>query len=67
MSIRFQWQKNILGTSNPFNGDYLECFDRVPNIGEHVYFSSFKHKVLDVITELRGWEVSYTVVLERGM
>lgn len=62
MKIRFVFKSRYL--KNPFNGDYLECFERVPCIGESVCFDKCnKYLVLDVITELEGWKPKYTVVL----
>lgn len=64
-STKFKWENRWSNRKDPFNGDYITSFDRVPNIGEHVCFDGVnKYKIVDVITELRGWDDFYTIILE---
>lgn len=63
MNVRFVFtDKRVM--KNPFNGDYIEWNGRIPSIGEHVCFDKCnKYEVSDVIHELAGWNLKYTVVL----
>lgn len=63
-TTRFRWKTR--GCKDPFNGEYIKALNRVPNIGEHISFTGHPtpYKVVDVITELKGWETYYTIVLD---
>lgn len=65
MKIRFQWDNRSTSMRAPFNGEYLEFFERVPNIGEHVCWDKVnQYKVVKIVNELIGWEVYYTIILK---
>lgn len=63
---RFRWKSNITKRPKLFNGEYITAFTRIPNIGEHIILTGHPvpYKVVDVITELKGWNDYYTIVLE---
>lgn len=64
MKIRFKFMRNI-AQKDPFNGDYIEWNGRIPNINEHVCFDKCnKYEVVDVIHNLVGWSVMYTIMLK---
>lgn len=64
VNVRFVFANNHV-MKNPFNGDYIEWNGRIPSINEHVCFDKCnKYKVSDVIHELVGWNLKYTVVLQ---
>lgn len=64
MKVCFKFALNIV-RKNPFNGDYIEWDGRIPNIGELVCFDQCnKYEVGDVIHELVGWKVRYTIMLK---
>lgn len=64
VKVRFVFaDKRVM--KNPFNGDYIEWDGRIPSINEHVCFDkcNLKYEVADVIHELVGWNLKYTVIL----
>ena len=62
---KFKYKNNLAWHKSPFNGKYITALTRIPNIGEHICFDGANYyKVVDVITELKGWECFYTIVLE---
>ena len=62
---RFVYKNKLAWQKNPFNGKYITALTRIPNIGEHICLDGANHyKVVDVITELKGWECSYTIILD---
>lgn len=65
MKARFQWYKNLnnIHKQNPFRGEYLE-FERIPNVGENIFFSNTKYTVKNIMTEIRGWKFYYTIYIE---
>lgn len=65
-TIRFKWSNNITNKTEPFLGDYITVLSRVPNIGEHISFNGHPtpYKVVDIISEIRGWDDYYTIVIE---
>lgn len=64
-STKFKWNNK---TKRPqlFNGEYITVLSRIPNIGEHISFTGhpIPYKVVDVITELKGWNDYYIIVLD---
>lgn len=63
-STRFKWKNHNDTRPNPFNGQYITALKRIPTIGEHVCFDGAnQYEVIDVITELRGWDDFYTIVI----
>lgn len=64
-STRFKWKDKIANRKDPFDGKYITALERVPNIGEHVCFDGAnQYEVVDVITQLKGWDDYYTIVLK---
>lgn len=65
MNVRFQWDDRSTSMRAPFNGEYLEYVERVPNIGEYVCWDKVnQYKVVKVVTQLIGWKTYYTVILK---
>lgn len=62
---RFEWKNKISGRKDAFNGEYITFFTRIPNIGEEVCFDGAnRYKVVNVISELKGWKEYYTIILD---
>lgn len=63
---KFKWNTNTTRRPELFNGQYVKALSRIPSIGEHIRITNHPtpYKVVDVITELKGWDDYYIIVLE---
>lgn len=64
MKVRILWDPHteIKREKQPFNGIYID-FERVPNKFETLTFSGITYIVKTVNTEIKGWDLFYTVYI----